>query len=309
MSKLLELKKWLTVPAAAERLSTILEDKVTEADVFRLALDGHLTLSAYFGMDLIRGARTAALDVLGKYILPVALDERYLSSIDPEGPLAWLLGTTEIQTEIAFGVRDFIIRKRHTKGLIEQQYLRQIGATWNQVACWDGIVISGADGSENEHHVLLKKCTDPGIGPYWDTGPDGTLDRFTVANELPEGTLFVVRTEALRDFEQRLADQEEQAEQEPVEDADKKMAAMFDPVRVDDLERLFPTGHWKAWTNNAKRHPDLHIARTAPAQWNPYLAAQFLKKKVPDWTEERINAALKKALPERSENKEWMLDP
>ena len=42
------LKEWLTVPDAAKRLSVIFGEEVTEADVLRLALDGHLKLSIYF---------------------------------------------------------------------------------------------------------------------------------------------------------------------------------------------------------------------------------------------------------------------
>lgn len=45
---LLGLKPWVTLPDAARRLSIVLDDDVTEADVLRLALDGHLRLSVYF---------------------------------------------------------------------------------------------------------------------------------------------------------------------------------------------------------------------------------------------------------------------
>ncbi|UVM07129.1 hypothetical protein [Pseudomonas laurylsulfatiphila] len=48
MSKLLKLKEWLTVKDAAKRLSISTGEKIKEADVLRLALDGHLTLSVYF---------------------------------------------------------------------------------------------------------------------------------------------------------------------------------------------------------------------------------------------------------------------
>lgn len=48
MSKLLKLKEWLTVEDAAKRLSITAGEEVTEADVLRLALDGHLILSVYF---------------------------------------------------------------------------------------------------------------------------------------------------------------------------------------------------------------------------------------------------------------------
>ena len=48
MKKLLNFRKWLTVPDAAEHLSGMFEEPVSEADVLRLALDGHLTLSIHF---------------------------------------------------------------------------------------------------------------------------------------------------------------------------------------------------------------------------------------------------------------------
>jgi hypothetical protein len=48
MSKLLKLKEWLTVADAAKSLTISAGEVVTEADIFRLALDGHLTLSVYF---------------------------------------------------------------------------------------------------------------------------------------------------------------------------------------------------------------------------------------------------------------------
>ncbi len=48
LKKLLNLKQWLTVPDAARHLSILLGEDVSEADVLRLALDGHLTLSVYF---------------------------------------------------------------------------------------------------------------------------------------------------------------------------------------------------------------------------------------------------------------------
>lgn len=48
MSKLFNLKEWLTVADAARHLSIAFGEDVTEADVLRLALDGSLRLSIYF---------------------------------------------------------------------------------------------------------------------------------------------------------------------------------------------------------------------------------------------------------------------
>lgn len=48
MSKLFKLKEWLTVDEAAKHLSSVLGEEVVAADIFRLAIDGGLTLSVHF---------------------------------------------------------------------------------------------------------------------------------------------------------------------------------------------------------------------------------------------------------------------
>jgi len=48
MSRLFQLKEWLTTADAARHLSTLFEEEVTEADVLRLGLDRRLTLSVNF---------------------------------------------------------------------------------------------------------------------------------------------------------------------------------------------------------------------------------------------------------------------
>lgn len=48
MSKILKLREWLTVAEAARRLTIISQEEISEADLLRLALDGHLTLSVHF---------------------------------------------------------------------------------------------------------------------------------------------------------------------------------------------------------------------------------------------------------------------
>ncbi|MDQ9168991.1 hypothetical protein Q8A64_01070 [Oxalobacteraceae bacterium R-40] len=48
MSKLANLKKWLTVPDAVRKLSREYDKEVSEADILQYALDGHLQLSVNF---------------------------------------------------------------------------------------------------------------------------------------------------------------------------------------------------------------------------------------------------------------------
>ena len=48
MSKLLKLKKYLTLPDATNYLSNVLEEQISLADLYELALDGHLAISIRF---------------------------------------------------------------------------------------------------------------------------------------------------------------------------------------------------------------------------------------------------------------------
>ena len=48
MSKLFKLKEWLTIPDAARHLTGVFDEPISEADVLRLGLDGHLKLSVDF---------------------------------------------------------------------------------------------------------------------------------------------------------------------------------------------------------------------------------------------------------------------
>lgn len=46
-SKFFKLKKWLKLPEAATYISEVFNEEITEADILRWALDGHLKLSVY----------------------------------------------------------------------------------------------------------------------------------------------------------------------------------------------------------------------------------------------------------------------
>ncbi len=48
MSKLLKLKKWLTLDEAANHISNVLGEPVTLADIYSFALEGHLVISVNF---------------------------------------------------------------------------------------------------------------------------------------------------------------------------------------------------------------------------------------------------------------------
>jgi hypothetical protein len=62
VSKLFKLKEWLTLEEAANHIANLLGESVILADLYRLALDGHLTLSVNF----VNGAQAR----LGKRVKP-----------------------------------------------------------------------------------------------------------------------------------------------------------------------------------------------------------------------------------------------
>ena len=64
MRKLEKFKDWLSIEDAAKRLSISAGEDISEADILRLGLDGHLTLSVYF-VNPVKG-NPRDMDRLGK---------------------------------------------------------------------------------------------------------------------------------------------------------------------------------------------------------------------------------------------------
>lgn len=76
-SKLSQLKDWLTIDEAVEKLSTELKEKISKADIYKLALDRRLILSAYFP----NGATVR----LGKLINYNLADKKEVINLDGNG--------------------------------------------------------------------------------------------------------------------------------------------------------------------------------------------------------------------------------
>ena len=69
MSKLYKFKEWVTVQEAAKRIALVCDEDVTQADMLRLALDGHIPASIYFP-DVQFGKRTIIKPVEISTIFP-----------------------------------------------------------------------------------------------------------------------------------------------------------------------------------------------------------------------------------------------
>ena len=93
----------------------------------------------------------------------------------------------------------------------------------------------------------------------------------------------------------------------PPADHDQKLAGLFDPVTVAQLEKMFPTqgkdehGKWRGWADRAARNGLKTAARDGRATFNPYRAAIWWLKNGPEgWDLARCHRALANNLPARS---------
>ncbi|WP_143058242.1 hypothetical protein [Nitrosovibrio sp. Nv6] len=93
------------------------------------------------------------------------------------------------------------------------------------------------------------------------------------------------------------------------EDLAEELAALFDSVPMEVLEKMFPAdGKWKGWANHAKRN-GLAEARAGRRLFNPYKAGiWFLSRGIANWDLARCHRKLADNLPARSREKKYLLD-
>lgn len=91
-------------------------------------------------------------------------------------------------------------------------------------------------------------------------------------------------------------------------DHDKTLAALFDPVPVEALEKMFPSsGKWESWADKAKAN-GLIDARDGPAKFNPYKAGVwFHTRGAAGWDIARLYRVLENNLPARSRDSVHLL--
>lgn len=226
MGKLFNLKEWLTVADAARHLSIVFGEGVTEADVLRLALDGRLRLS----VNLVNHA----VACYGKKI-PIG-DAKYkdIPSLDGTGMMQSYEGTTiftegrpshvlEVEKGMVeiLGVYDLpMIGNEHLD--VESKYQLLTGGPVVDFTREEGAIVEDCDGQLYQLQTysspdelekmgqLLEKFED-----FRETRTKIACDKemlkkyieiikskpYSPALGLPE-TPLVVRTSALREFEQ-----------------------------------------------------------------------------------------------------------
>ncbi len=89
---------------------------------------------------------------------------------------------------------------------------------------------------------------------------------------------------------------------------EEQFFALFDPVRLEVLEKMFPAeGQWKGWAERASRN-GLVSARDGRAKFNPYKAAMwFLNQGIGGWNLARCHRTLANNLPVCSKDYKCLL--
>jgi hypothetical protein len=224
LNKLFKFKDFLTVAQAAQHLSTIGTEDVTEADVLRLVLDGRLQLSVRFV--------NFAMARIGK-ITPIA-DAEYEMGPSPDGTgtvrlYGWpvLYGSDGLAVSVV-KLEPAVIRLTGVHDLpmignerldIENAYQNLTGGPAFTIYGLDGTFVKRSDGlllqlQENFDDIEIKKIGAKKrkklLDQYeenrkifqQDVDQKNKIDNYYPAGSLPRDSELVVRTDALQEFEQ-----------------------------------------------------------------------------------------------------------
>lgn len=242
MDKLNNLQEWLTLDNVLLELSSILERKVTEADVLRLALDGHLKLS-------VRLVNSTVV----KWGNNVPIDEAKYHDVIPsdgEEPWRYYEGTVLYKDGLEHSVIEWNEIIGATKGTydltmfgneqieIEKRYLSLIGVPKFYSFNYDGPIVAGLDGQlyqlqenlEEDETIHGSKASlekiNRDIASYnikideanelrhnhkadrevflKDSVSHPHTENFQPASGLPKDWLLVVRNAVLREFKKKI---------------------------------------------------------------------------------------------------------
>lgn len=244
MDKLFNLKAWLTVVDAARHLSIVFGEEVTEADVLRLALDGHLKLSVNFVnhaearcgkvIPLSEAKTMTVPDIFRKgqephdIVLALKLNDRDFLELDEKIVTlqgVWdlpLIGNEQLDVEHKYqnltdgpavtlqGLDGAFVKGQDgqlcqlQESFDENEYQAgssaQLEKLKQHIAC-DNIEPSKAQELLNQHKEKRKKFLEERKTKK-DSGRDS--ENYYPAGGLPQDSVLVVRTDALREFEQSI---------------------------------------------------------------------------------------------------------
>jgi hypothetical protein len=230
VKKLAQLKKWLTVADAARHLGIHFGEDVSEADVLRLALDGHLTLSVYFvnhawGWCGPSVPKQRVLKINEKEYLVdcggLAVGEDRVIVLAPE--------TVQLR-----GIWDLTMLGSERLD-VEHRYQALTGGPAVNLEDLEGPILCRDDGMYCQ--VREHFSNNEFAGPKTLREPYHHPSNFYPAAGLPADSVLVVKTSSLRDLEVRLAEPDQRAER-PVEQRERTsllamIAALAQLAKID----------------------------------------------------------------------------
>lgn len=212
--KLLQLKRWLTLPDAANYLSDSLGEAVSQADILRLALDGELTLSVHFVNT------TTAL--AGEVIPHAEAKQRSLPTLDGKGVFTFTEGTpipggrvircNEERIVTLNGVWDLTMFGAEEFD-VEHLYQTLTDGPAVELQSLEGVFVTDGAGVVCK---LMSRFTAEEIGAIFKSEPPFVSPKnYFPAGTLPEDGVFVVRIGALQALESKMAGDEKPADGSP----------------------------------------------------------------------------------------------
>jgi hypothetical protein len=198
LSKLFNLKEWLTVKDAARHLSILFGEDVTDADILRLGLDGKLKLSVH----LVNHANAQKLKI-------VSVDDATFPSYFDSGTLIVvgdIIGKDEVlvsdgDTVSVGGIFDLPMIGAETLD-VEHEFQRLTGGPEVTLICLDGALIQ--DGGNTYWKLQERFGTDS--DKLFSGGMKERKPLFFPAAGLPTDSHLVVRRNALKSLVESVDD-------------------------------------------------------------------------------------------------------
>lgn len=334
-SKLFKLKQWLTLPEAARHLSGICGEEVTEADILRLALDGHLKLSVYFVNHadvklghVVHFPKDKLLANLKDGIFPTELrwikgfygeticlstiigEEKYLNlehdkviGIDGVWDLA-MIGSERLDIEHRYqlltggpAVTLVGLDGAFVTRCDEEMYQLQESYEYNEYQIGSRAYLEkleqdlkNSNYSSEKVEALLAESREDRKRFLESKSSRPTHENYYPASGLPQDCVLVVRTEALREFEQFISDN--QTEKKPSTKPHGN-AERYSGYREQILgAALSVIAHWpEQCKNNSGKFEAAKIAKLVDAKsflfWpktgDPPLTLQKMERVISKW--------------------------
>jgi hypothetical protein len=209
LKKLLNLKQWLTVPDAARHLSIFFGEDVNEADVLRLGLEGHLTLSVDFvNFASGRCGPVVPLQDAKREKIPSLKENEWIDLVEGVqiGDQVIQLGEQVVRLE---GVWDLKMRGAEQID-VEHRYQFLTGGPSVDLHSLAGAIVCREDGT---HCQLQSHFSDNEFANQENLKkPRNHPDNYYPAGGLPADSVLVVKTSALHDLEARQSEPDQKAE-------------------------------------------------------------------------------------------------